>query len=141
MNPRARFVLIFYGYCFAMTFTMAATIFFMKTKPSLRWAILCEVIVLFTGTVWITLRLRKNLPKPSIDQRLRGARAAKRMGWIYLGGLALGLATNWRETLWGPPHGFGFLLPLLPICFATHYFRLAARLKASGDAESTTLSA
>jgi hypothetical protein len=137
MNARIRLFAVFYGYCLIGVLTLATTVFFIGSGPHLGQAILIEWIAILVGAIWIFKRLGRNLPPATTDQKARAARNAQRMGWIYLGGLVLGLLVDGKAILWGPPHGLGFLLPLIPISLSVYYLRLSARLKSSASMDSS----
>ena len=138
MNPRARFVLIFLGYCFVATIVLASTVLLFPSRPQLGRAILVEWVAILAGGGLLFYRLRKRLPPPRTVQNEKAARIAQRIGWFYLGALVVGLLVRGKEILWGLPHGLGFVLPLIPLVLGVYYLRLSNRLKSSVDGDGAS---
>lgn len=132
MNPRTKYLVSFFGLCIASVILLMVIALQLPKHPQLRWALLIVWLAAFVAMFLLIRYFRGRLPPPTNNQNLKGARAARRMAWIYLGGLVVGLFARGQELL-GLPYGLGFLLPLIPIALATYYFRLSARLTRSAD--------
>jgi hypothetical protein len=127
MNLRMRFMAAFFGICFAGVMVMFVSIWFTPRYPLLSWLPLAAWAAMFAGVFWLFRHYRGRLPPPTPNQRAKAIRSHRRMAWIYLGGLVLGLIANGREIL-TLPHRLGFILPLIPIGLAAIHLRVAAQL-------------
>jgi len=129
-NARIRYLLSFFGICLTGIFLSMGAILLLPRYPMLRWVPLASFAAMFAAVYWLMRHFRGHLAVPTTNQRLRAAKASRRMAWIYFGGLAIGLAAEWRELL-NAPHGLGFLVPFIPILLGTHYWRQATLLERS----------
>jgi hypothetical protein len=139
MNVRTKFIVSFFAICVGCSMVMMESILLLPRIPMLRFVPLIALIVAFVGAFWLIKHYRGRLPSLTPSQRQRAIRANRQLAWMYLGGLALGLATQGKE-LSTFPHGVGYLIPLIPIGLATLHFRAAAQLsqkaaEAAGTAE------
>jgi hypothetical protein len=137
MDPRMRYLVFFFGFCFLAVVVLASTALVLQSGPQLARAVVAEWIVFLVGGVLLFQRLRKTLPAPSIDQKSKAAKSARMMGWLYLGGAGVGLLTN-GQKLAPLPHGIGYVIPLIPVALGVYYLRLSAKLKSSSELQQSS---
>lgn len=128
MDVRTKFKLAFLGICFVPAPLLLVWIILFPHMPVLRWVPLIIVGAVFVAVYWLFRHYRGRLPRPTQEQRLKGSRAARRMAWIYFGGLVLGLISGGWQKIVSVPHGAGFLILLIPILLGTYYLRLSIKL-------------
>ena len=127
MNARAEYLLAFFGICLAAVFLMMVTGLNLNRLPILRWALLAEWAALFVAIFWLQRQFRGRLPRPTVDQTLKGARAARKLSLLYFAGLVIGVLTCGHQLL-SFPYGVGFVGPLVAILLGTYYLRLSIKL-------------
>lgn len=127
MNIRTQFLVWFIAICVGCSMMMMASIFLLPRLPMMRFVPLAAFVAAFVAVYSLFRHYRRRLPPPTPDQLQRAIKANRRLAWIYLGGLVLGLLSGGRELL-NAAHGFGILSALIPIGLAAYHLRTAARL-------------
>jgi len=127
MNVRTKYILAILGIPILSGLVMLASVWYTPQYPALSFVPLVVLLGSFVAVVWVVRRFQGQLPSATAEEKQTAVRAHRRLAWIYIAGLLLGVATEIRDLL-ALPHGLGYLLPLIPIGLAARHFRIAAML-------------